>query len=171
MKTHSSRSKGRFTLFLSLIISIVLITGCKKEEDSGNTIKKYDEITYADIKSNENSLTSAGIGISDATGLLLKAGDILFYRTNLGNLGKLVIISIEPADNYKITFKAKTFASDGTLISETMSLDIRGTWQGELDTLIEGTVATDVDFWNERVNDTDTVWTPKNDAVFYKYGA
>lgn len=160
---------GICIVLLSFIFLTSLFSGCKKEEDQSTTVKKFDDISIADLKEKESSFSTTDLDISNSAGLVMNTGTILFYKTSLGNYGKLEIISIDASDNFKITLKAKTFSPEGTLVSETSSLAIRGTWSGELDTMTESEENTSADFWHERLNETDSKWVAKNGALFFRY--
>jgi hypothetical protein len=79
------------------------------------------------------------------------------------------IVSVQQDENYKLTFKAITFKPDGTLQSQSSGLSIRGTWLCDLDTMTEVEETGVQDFWNERINETDTQFTPKENAAFIRY--
>jgi hypothetical protein len=80
------------------------------------------------------------------------------------------IISIDQAANYKITLKATTYENTGTVCSACTSAQVRGTWIFDLDQMEElDDVSENEDFWNERINATDTHFTPQNQASFLRY--
>lgn len=82
--------------------------------------------------------------------------------------GKLEILGVDETVNYKLTIKAVTYNADGTIFSQTGSLDIRGTWSCDLDAMVEISNH-DSDFWWERVTSTDTSLSPRNTAHFAEY--
>ncbi len=138
--------------------------------------KHYPDVTcndcyktsFEEIKSLEKTLSSLEIIATDFTGFLLKPEDVIFYKTNKGRLGKLIIKNIEPSEDYKLTFNAITYNADGTIYKEKLNITVRGTWLVDLDELIE-TPRDEVstrDFWWKRINNKTTYFTPVNDAKF-----
>jgi len=150
------------------LITIEIPTGypyvtCKPEN--------YADIALGNIQFNEDNLSGDSIEATNADGNIFKTGDVLIYKTNEGRYGKLEVLSIDDADNKKLAIKAVTYTNDGSIYKETSFLEIRGTWSADLDELIEapaGQISIQ-DFWWERINTTDTDFTPENDAKYYMY--
>jgi hypothetical protein len=171
MKTPKIVS-SKMIFVLIAILSTCTFAACSKDEDDPQTPEEIDfeEIQFLDIKAKELELSSSSLLISDAVGIHFKADDILFYKTSLGRYGKMKIILVNPDDNYKFSFTASTYESNGTLFSGTSSAEVRGTWLYDLDQMEELDGSTlNGDFWNERINATDTYLTPKNEASFLRF--
>ncbi len=158
------------------IIFALSIFSCKKSTTESTPVlptpvlpKNYSEITNAHLQAKDASMTVAVIAVSDASGLLMKAGDVFAYKTNNVQYGKFEIVAIDIPTNYKLTINAVTYNADGSVKSTSNGLIIRGTFLCDLDLLAEGLDNTTSDFkWN-RVTATDTNLEPKNAAKFYKY--
>jgi hypothetical protein len=164
----SVKGISKILYFLLVFLSLSFLSACKKD-DPETTVKQFDDISLAGIIEKESSLSASDLDLSNSGGLLMDAGTILFYKTSLGNYGKLEILSVDQTDNYKITLKAKTYSPDGILLSETTSLAIRGTWLCDLDLMTEEIDNGNADFWHERINATDSKWVAKNGALFFRY--
>jgi hypothetical protein len=170
MKTRALlKLKNSFALFA--LLTAILCVACSKEDpETEPALMNYEEIKLSDIKAKESVLSPSGMVISDAAGIYFKPGDILFYKTSMGRLGKMQIISVDQAANYKITLKATTYESTGAVCSECTSAQVRGTWIFDLDQMVElDDISENEDFWNERINVTDTHFTPQNGASFLRY--
>jgi hypothetical protein len=154
-----------------LLLIIVLCNACQKDDKQQDEPKviSYTDLAIADIKAKEAQMSVAPLVISNSGGIYFKAGDILFYKTSLGNFGKMEVISVDQADNYKFTFKAVTYKADGTILSSCTTLSIRGTWLCDLDTMTEVEEDGSQDFWVERLNPTDTNLEPKINATFVRF--
>jgi hypothetical protein len=161
--------KTLFALFV--LLTVILCAACSKEDPENEpSLMNYQEIKLSDIKAKESALSSSGMVISDAAGIYFKPGDILFYKTSKGRLGKMEIISVDQTANYKITLKATTYENTGAVCSACTSAQVRGTWIFDLDQMEElDDVSENEDFWNERINATDTHFTPQNQASFLRY--
>ncbi len=132
--------------------------------------KDFDAITCEDINSNTDNLSEDQIIGTNANGHVLQVGDVIIYKTNQNRCGKLEILNINDANNKKLAIKAVTYNQNGTVYSQTNFLEVRGTWQCDLDAMIEeGYIAGQQDFWWQRLNPTDSSITPRNGAKFYKF--
>lgn len=130
--------------------------------------KTFKDITCEDI--DDSKLSEEPILGSNFSGNILKIDDIIVYTTNKGRCGKLQILNIDDSENKKLTIRAVTYNSDGSVYSKTNALDIRGTWLCDLDEMLEeGGLKTEKDFWWNRLTKTDSKFTPKNGAKFYLY--
>ena len=130
----------------------------------------FNSITCEDINFNNSNLSEDNIEATDVNGHILQVGDVIIYKTNQDRCGKLEILNIDDAVNKKLTIKAVTFNADGSVYNQTNALEIRGTWNCDLDAMIEeGYVAGQEDFWWQRINVNDTEFSPKNGAKFHKY--
>jgi hypothetical protein len=153
------------------IIFALSIFSCKKSTTEPTPVlpKNYSEITNTHLQSKDASMTAAVIAASNASGLLMKVGDVFAYKTNNGLYGKFEIVAIDIPTNYKLTINAVTYNADGSVKISNNGLIIRGAWLCDLDLLLEGVDNTTSDFkWN-RATTTDTNLEPKNAAKFYKY--
>ncbi len=156
------------SLFLAAIT--LTLTSCKKENTDDTSPANYNEITKADIEAVANTMSSTLIIATNGSGHVLDVGDVLVYKTNDDRYGKMEILAIDDATNYKLTLKAVTYnVADSGTFNETNSLDIRGTWLCDLDALTETDVSGDSDFQWERVTATDTNLRPWNSAIFALY--
>lgn len=153
-----------FILFMGLTIS-----NCSKD-DSDPSPQNYDDLTRQDILDKESQMITGNITTTNDSGLVWQVGDVIVYKTSADRYGKFEILSIDQADNYKLTIKLTTFDSSGSVFISTNSLAIRGTYLCDLDTAIEmSNYGSDDDFhWNRQSN-TLTYLTTRNYAKFLKY--
>ena len=153
-----------------LLLVVVLSNSCQKDDTQDEPkVVSYADLSLTNIKAKEAQMSVAPLVISNSGGIYFKAGDILFYKTSLGNFGKMEVISVDQADNYKLTFKAVTYKTDGTILSSCTTLSIRGTWLCDLDTMTEVEEDGTQDFWVERVTPTDTNLEPKINSIFVRF--
>ncbi len=157
------------TIGYLLLLALAMTSCCKKEQPqkAPHNPTNYSEITRDDIVARESTLLSEVIAATYAGGHILDVGDVLIYKTNGNHYGKMEILAIDDADNYKLTIKAVSYKDDGSVFAETSSLDIRGTWSGDLDAMAEHGPSEDFQ-WN-RLTNTDTNLKPKGSAVFAIY--
>ena len=169
MKTNACIPVNKICTTILLLL-VVLINGCQKDDTQDEPkVVSYADLSLANIKAKEAQMSVAPLVISNSGGIYFKAGDILFYKTSLGNFGKMEVISVDQADNYKLTFKAVTYKTDGTILSSCTTLSIRGTWLCDLDTMTEVDEDGTQDFWVERVTPTDTNLEPKINSIFVRF--
>jgi len=169
MKTNACILMNKICTTILLLL-VVLINGCQKDDTKDEPkLVSYADLSLTNIKAKEAQMSVAPLVISNSGGIYFKAGDILFYKTGLGNFGKMEVISVDQADNYKFTFKAVTYKADGTILSSCTTLSIRGTWLCDLDTMTEVEEDGSQDFWVERLNPTDTNLEPKINATFVRF--
>lgn len=163
-----------------LFISIVTISSCTKGKDDDKPAQpaSYEEIKYTHIAAREAELTETIIPISGLNGLKLQAGTVLIFKTVNNRFGKIRVNSIDPAQNYLMNISARVytnslenqlFEGDKTIKAEINSLNIRGTFGCDLDSLLEVNGIVTQDFWIQRVNATDTDFRPVHGAKFAKY--
>lgn len=161
--------KGMFAILITASLITMLATSCSKKEDEDQTLS-FDDIVLNDIQANAADMISGNLVISNSSGVLWNAGDIILYITNQGHYGKFEVISVNPTDNYKLTIKAVTYGNDGSVLSQTSLLAIRGTWLCDLDTMSEIDEGTEAeDFWLQKASSTDTNLAPKFTARFLRY--
>jgi hypothetical protein len=153
------------------IIFALSIFSCKKNATDTTPVlpKNYSEITNAHLQSKDASMATTIIPASNATGLIMKAGDVFAYKTNNGLYGKFEIVAIDIPTNYKLTINAVTYNADGSVKTTNNGLIINGTFLCDLDLLAEGLDNTTSDFKWSRATTADTNLEPKNAAKFYKY--
>jgi len=170
MKANVVKPLNKIFTAILLLLVIFMSNACQKDENQEKPkAVNFADLTVADIKAKEAQMSEAPLVISNSAGIYFKAGDILFYKTSLGNYGKMEVISVNQAENYKLTFKAVTFKPDGTLLSSGSSLAIRGTWLCDLDAMAEVEEDGTQDFWVERINPTDTNLEPKINSTFVRF--
>ena len=160
--------KNTFKTISLLLVFSLIFTSCKNDETEENmNPTNYAEITKDDIAAKEATMSSNMIEATNANGHVLDVGDVLVYKTNNDHFGKLEILAIDDADNYKLTIKAVTYDASGSVFSQTASLDIRGTWLCDLDAMEED--GTSPDFKWRRLTETDTNLEPRGSALFAVY--
>lgn len=170
MKTQVFAFTKRHIVLLAVLTTFAC-GGCTKEDPDPQTpLIDYAKIKLPDIQAKNLALKTSGMIISDAGGIYFKAGDILFYKTSLGRYGKMKIINVDQADNYKLSFMATTYENNGAVFNESSAAIARGSWIFDLDQMEElEDASVNEDFWNERINPIDTHFVPKNDASFLRY--
>ena len=131
---------------------------------------KYEEITLPYIKKLEKYMFSDRVLVSNSSGVIWQSGEVLIFKTSEGNFGKMKIISIDAADNYRLSLIATVFNNDGTVkMAATNNFTIRGTYLCDLDVMTETPETVGDDFhWNVLTH-TQTVFDPKNNAKFFCY--
>lgn len=155
--------------FIFILLSGLILSNCNKD-DNDPSPQNYDDLTRQDILNKESQMIAGNITTTNADGLIWLAGDVIVYKTSEGRYGKFEILSIDQADNYKLTIKLTTFADNGSVFISTNNLVIRGTYLCDLDTAIEmGINGTDEDFHWNRQTSTLTYLSPYNGAKFLKY--
>lgn len=155
---------------------LLLITGsflfsassCGKDDDVQKPAN-YAEISLADIKAKESLLSGDMIPASNAGGVIWKPGDVFIFKAHGGRFGKFRVVSINTAANYELTIAAVIYNNNGSVAEQTESLVIRGTWNCNLEALVEETDPLKMDFQWGRANATDTYLSPENGAKFMKY--
>jgi hypothetical protein len=154
-------------IFKLLFIFCLSAISCKKDKDSVQ--KNYEAITRNDIIAREASLSTNNIVVSNSSGIELKPGSVIIFKSNLGLFGKMKINSIDVSQNYLLNIAAVVYNADGSMKKQTGGLTIRGTYFADMDELVESLVLSNMDFKNERINNTDTNLKPENGAKFAKY--
>lgn len=151
---------------LTLVFSLTLITSCEKPEDDPSL---FDLVAPEDIAMLEEDMEAGPMTISNANGVQWEPGDVFIYKTNQGRFGKFEVISVNQAENYKLTIKAVTYDTGGVIHSQTSSLSIRGTWLCDLDTMTEVGIDGTEDFKVSRDTEVNTSLLPTLTAVFSAY--
>jgi hypothetical protein len=166
--------------FLLSLITCILFISCTKNEDDikDEPPKSYEEIKWKHINARELELTETIIPVSGLNGLKLQPGTVIIFKTFDNRLGKIKVNSIDPAQNYLMNISARVYTNtydylppdvDKPVKAETNSLNIRGNFGCNLDTLLEVNGNSTQDFWIQRVNSTDTEFRPVNGAKYAKY--
>jgi hypothetical protein len=152
---------------LILVVLTLSLTACKKETTEETGPANYNDMTKADIEAVANTMSNSTIEATNANGHVLKVGDVIVYKTKNNRYGKMEILAIDDASNYKLTIKAVTYnTSDDGIFSATASAEVRGTWLCDLDNITETDLNADADFKWDRLTATDTNLRPYNTAVF-----
>ncbi|HFS67030.1 MAG TPA: hypothetical protein ENK67_02340 [Flavobacteriia bacterium] len=156
---------------LVLVISFISLFSCNSNDESGKSNPtNYDEITKSDIEVIADSMSSNDIEATNSNGHVLDVGDVIVYKTRNNHFGKMEILAIDDATNYKLTIKAVTYnLNDSGIFSQSSSLEIRGTWLGDLELMSETSVSSDADFQWSRETATDTSLSSYNGSAFSVY--
>lgn len=149
-----------------LLFAMFFIVSCSKDD---NKPASYEEINRADIKAREGQLTDDPVAVSNAGGIIWKAGDVYIFKNRVGVFGKFKVIAIDPANNYELRIAAVIYNTDGTVAEQTDGIGIRGTWGCDLAILAEAIDFANTDFSWSRETQTNTTFNPANGAVFMKY--
>jgi hypothetical protein len=154
-----------------ILLSIIVMPSCKKSKVDEALVlpKNYSELTFAAIQSKDALMATSIIAASNATGVIMIAGETYCFKTNDGLYGKFEIVTIDIPSNYKLTINAVVYNADGSIKIAINNLAIRGTFTCDLDLLIEGGSVISSDFFWDRKTITDTYLVPQNGAKFYKY--
>lgn len=101
--------------FTFLALAALCLFACKKDDSKPET-KQFETISFADIKAKEAMLISyEDIAVRSPAAVQLNEGAIIFYKTNLGNFGKLKVLSVNNA-NYEVTVNMVTYDTEGNEI-------------------------------------------------------
>ncbi|MGB4776680.1 MAG: hypothetical protein WBP45_15990 [Daejeonella sp.] len=163
---------------LVLFVTALTIAGCKKSKSDApdliSTTLSFDQLTYAKIaeQDKDSKFTNANIvATTAAAGNVLKPGAVILYKTNLGNYGKIKVISIDA--NYLLTIDLITYNSnDPNNVVEAAKkngLAIGIGYYCDLDEGIKTVSSSKGDiFWNKS-DQTDANLTPNTNTVFHLY--
>ncbi|MCD6355471.1 MAG: OmpA family protein, partial [Prolixibacteraceae bacterium] len=123
---------------------------------SGNSV--FDNINAKTISSKLETLPSDRIQVSVPTGVLLNVGTIVLYKTSDGNPGKMEFLKIDKNDNYKLIARYVTYNPDGSVLSQSNHIEVKGTYNCDLDVgNTENIASGDEDFQWGRTSKTNTV--------------
>ena len=154
----------------TLLLTMGLLCQCSSDDDSNTSIPlTFETLIQSDIENLEGSMSDDAINASNESGILLEAGTVILYKTKSGRFGKLKLLNIDAADNYKLTVEAVTYARDGLVYNSNNFLEVRGTFSADLDEVTTEVSAGDRDFWWERASSTATNLIPRNGAVFMTF--
>ena len=108
--------------------------------------------------------------LTNHSGVVAGPGSVFVYKTSEGNYGKMEIIAIDKNDNYKTTFRYVTYASDGSILSQSSNFPVRGTYTCDLDNgTEEGTDDNAADFQIDREDNMNTRIGCYNEAAIILY--
>jgi hypothetical protein len=128
------------------------------------TYKWFDRLTASDIADMAHTLTKDSIYGSD--GIEFWPGTYFVYRTNLGRYGKFKVDDLDTINNHKLTITWVTYNYDGSIYSKGTGLEVRGTWDCDLDKGVEGPPSGAEDFWWNMQSSTVRYLYPLNGARF-----
>ncbi len=148
------------------------MSSCIVVEDPGGDPEEtrpgsYQEITFDDIMNEASIMSNAIIPATSVSGNTLDVFDVLVYKTNSDHYGKLTILGIDDSDNKALTIAATRYTATGAVLSETTNLTIGGTFRCDLEQMKEG--GDESEFWWNRLSESDTEFTPWENAVFARY--
>lgn len=151
-----------------LVLGLVASTACKKDTVKVPP-KAFEDVTYSDIKNLQIKFSDQKVIVSTAAdGSILKAGSILFYRTNNGILGKFKIVSIT-AQNFLI-IDVLNYDANGSVILFKQSVSIENTFFCDLDLGNQSPDALVADFkWGHGASIEDGYIQPFPNCKFYIY--
>jgi hypothetical protein len=138
---------------------------CKKDSVS---LLSFDQIKLDQIIELENKLTEGNISAIGGQNPL-KTGDIILFKTELGNYGKMQILSIADASSTNsLTFNLLVYLQDGTEKFPLTKYVLQASHGVNLDTASD-ILASTTDF--ELASPDDVFYTiqPKNGAKFFLY--
>lgn len=160
----------------NLVISVLTLFGifffygcCKNEQYTTDILLSNDKIgnTYgslsaSDIALLESKLSNAVIDASDGNDF--NPGTYVIYKTSQGRHGQFIVEGLDKSRNNKLTIGWVTYNIDGSVYSSGSGLEIRGTWNCDLDTGKETSV--DRDFhWQMKTSLTRNL-NPRRGAIF-----
>jgi|GEM_PF-3368322 hypothetical protein len=153
-------------LILILGIALIGFGACKKDKPLvvGKTFADY---TIQDIKAQEGNFNSNPITFN-APNTNFKVGSILFFKTNMGNYGKVEIQNVGVKPDYKLTANVLVYDPNGTKVVEKVLNDIPSQLSYGYD--FDDPLLPEVSQSNP--NKTDFVWGESNSilAMFFVSG-
>ena len=164
-KKHGKTSQDNTTAASTNSVNNNTKTVANSSNKTFNKLNK-EALAKLDKKISEREM----IYLSNKNGIVVKKGDVFIYLTSDGNLGKLEIMDIDKNNNYKTTFRYVTYASDGSILSQSDNFSVRGTYTCDLDNgTEEGTSGDEEDFQVSREDQTNTRLDCYNDAAIISY--
>ena len=153
-----------------------VVTSANSVNSNSKTVANSSNQTFnklnkeALVKLDKNISEMEMIYLSNRNGIVVNKGDVFIYQTSDGNYGKLEILNIDKNNNYKTTFRYVTYASDGSILSQSDNFSVRGTYTCDLDNgTEEGTSGDEEDFQVSREDQTNTRLDCYNDAAIISY--
>ncbi|MHC4544414.1 MAG: S8 family serine peptidase, partial [Planctomycetota bacterium] len=126
--------------------------------------KWYDRLVAGDIIAMEHTLSTDSIDASDSNDFW--PGTYFVYKTNLGRYGKFIVDDLDKSSNNKLTISWVTYEPDGSVYSWGSGLEIRGTWDCDLDKGVEGPPAGAEDWFWQMQTSANRYLRPINGAEF-----
>jgi hypothetical protein len=123
-------------LILLGFITCTTLVACQKKSDvKEDPPKNYEEIKFKHINARENTMSGTIIPISGTSGLFLKPGDVIIFKTDKGHLGKMRVNNITiNTQQYVLNISAAVYpiilltlvgnADNVAPIAQTNSLDV-----------------------------------------------
>ncbi len=148
------------------ILIIIALTACNSTKKVGNQ-SLYQKLDYKQIDEQYDSFSQKKILVSNKEGIQLKKGAVILLITSDRKLGKMEIVSVNPDENYKITFNYTIYNNDGSIISSKDNYGLRGTWVYDFDKESDEATSSDKDIWNSREDDFTTYLYAENEVNMY----
>ncbi len=153
--------------FIAALVCILF--SCKKNKTTTPALPaNFSEIKMSTIQAKETELSTSSI-IATSNTASWQANDVFVFKTSDNLYGKFQVVSIDPANNFKIIMNVTVYNSDGSVKIANSAFGVRGTYTCDLDLLIEGAAGSIVDFHWNRLTGNFTNFDPKNNAKFAKY--
>jgi len=148
-------------------VEFVKFSGSSAPSNNSSSNSTFDKLDVKTIGAKLESIPNERVQISIPSGVLLDVGTIILYKTSEGNLGKMEFLNIDKNDNYKLTVKYVTYNSDGSVHNQSNHLEIKGTYNCDLDKgNTEDVSSADEDFQLGRTDETNTVlWQGENSEL------
>jgi len=149
--------------YIFFIFSIFLVAcNSTKKIDSQSVYDNYD---YSTIDVLSDNFKSEHILVSNKEGTQLEAGSVILFITTDGDLGKMEIVSVNPDENYKISFNYTVYNNDGSVKITKENFGLRGTWVFDFDKGTDEAASSENDIWNNRVDDFETYLGTENEIL------
>ena len=146
------------------VLSIIALTACNSTKKI-DSLSVYDNYDYSKIDVLADSFKSEHILVSNKEGIQLKSGSVILFITTDGDLGKMEIVSIDPEENYKISFNYTVYNNDGSVKTSMDNFGLRGTWTFDFDKGSDESESYENDIWNDRVDDFETYLGTENEIL------
>jgi len=112
-----------------------------------------------------DSFKSERILVSNKEGIQLETGSIILFITTDGDFGKMEIVSINPEENYKISFNYTVYNNNGSVKTSMDNFGLRGTWAFDFDKGNDEAVRYENDIWSHRIDNFKTYLSPENETL------
>ena len=149
-----------------LLVAIALFTSCNSTKKVDNQ-SLYQKLDFKQIDAQYDNFNQERILVSNKEGIQLKKGAIILLITSDGNMGKMEIVSVNPDENYKITFNYTIYNNDGSIKSNKDNYELKGTWIFDFDKESDEAISSDKDIWNNREDDFTTYLYTENEVNIY----
>lgn len=140
------RKKKTMKHYVMLLgMALLCLGACKK--DKKETVKTFADYTLKDLKDQTANITAEAIPYDAPAVTNFKTGSILFFKTNVGNYGKMQVVSVSA--QYDVVANIVVFDSNGAKLADksnfTIPLSVSVAY--DLDTsAIEQNLTADADF-------------------------